>query len=274
MIQTLWTAADDGVLAGARYAGERGPAVVFVHGVGSSAAIWDYQLQALADRYRCFAIELRGNGSAQTDPAPESITRDGFVEDVLAVIKTASVEDFHFVGCSLGGVVGFELMRRVPSRILSLTFVGSFAAYPNAATQVATVTAGVSEAGSVAAFAQARVAKILPADAPQARIDETLAQMAQKSLPSYLASTRATWTGDYRAELCEINVPTLVICGERDPIAPVALSQEIASGIAGAQLVVIPRAGHVTNADAPDAFNDVLSEFLTRVEKAGRAARR
>jgi len=269
MIQTLWSPAQDGILAGARFEGARGPAIVFVHGVGSSAAIWDYQLEALSSRYRCYAIELRGNGSAQSDPAPATITREGFVEDVLAIAKTASIERFHFVGCSLGGVVGFELMRRIPERIASLTLVGTFAVYPNADQHVATIIAGVSEAGSVEAFAQARIEKILPPNSPQKRIDETIAQMAQKSVPSYIASTNATWTEDYRADLPAIGVPALVMCGELDPIAPLALSQEIACGIPGALLSVIPRAGHVTNADAPDAFNDALVQFLTSLEKAG-----
>jgi pimeloyl-ACP methyl ester carboxylesterase len=274
MIQTLWTPAEDGILAGARYAGADGPAIIFVHGVGSTAAIWDYQLDALSGAYRCYAIELRGNGSAETQPPPAAITREGFALDVLAVAKTASLERFHFVGCSLGGVVGFELMRRVPERVASLTFVGSFAAYPNAERQVATIIEAVTAAGDVGTFARERLAKVVTADTPQARIDETLEQYAQKSLPSYIASTKATWTGDYRGDLQRINVPTLVMCGELDPIAPVALSQEIAGGIAGAQLVVLPGAGHVTNADAPRAFNDALVTFLQSLERAGARAPR
>ena len=98
--------------------------------------------------------------------------------------------------------------------------------------------------------------------------------MARKSVPSYIASTKATWTGDYRADLPGIRVPTLVVCGELDPIAPVALSQEIASAVPGARLRVIPGAGHVTNADAPRAFNDELTQFLTSLKRTGGAVRR
>ncbi|MGZ3551963.1 MAG: alpha/beta fold hydrolase, partial [Vulcanimicrobiaceae bacterium] len=59
-----------------------------------------------------------------------------------------------------------------------------------------------------------------------------------------------------------ITVPTLVIVGDRDQIAPLPLSQEIASGIPGARLEILPNAGHVTNADAAQAFNALLSDFL------------
>ena len=112
-------------------------------------------------------------------------------------------------------------------------------------------------------FARARAAKLgLPAGT---RTDETIEQMACKSVENYIASTQATWTGDYRALLPSITVPTLVIVGERDTIAPVALGREIADGIPNAQFEVIANAGHVTNADAPAAFDAVLNAFLSKL---------
>ena len=86
--------------------------------------------------------------------------------------------------------------------------------------------------------------------------------MACKTVPSYIAATRATWTGDYRALLPTITVPTLVVVGERDSVAPLILSQEIAHGIPGAHIEVVPDAGHVVNGDAPEAFNALLRGFI------------
>jgi 3-oxoadipate enol-lactonase/4-carboxymuconolactone decarboxylase len=236
---------------------------VFVHGVGSTAAIWDYQLDPLADSYRCFAVELRGNGAARPDPSPEHITREGYLDDVLAVADAASLDRFHFVGCSLGGVVGFELWKRAPQRVRSLTFVGSFAAYPNAAAYVEGVIEGVKAAGTMETFARERARKLgMP---PGQRTDETIAQMACKSVDSYVAATHATWTGDFRNTLASINVPALVIYGGKDSVAPAALSEEIAHGIPGARLECINEAGHVANADAPQRFNAMLRSFLTSI---------
>ena len=84
-------------------------ALVFVHGVGSTAAIWDHQLEAFGDDRVCAAIELRGNGACKPDPDPSLITREGFAEDVLTVADALQRERFTLVGCSLGGVVAFEL---------------------------------------------------------------------------------------------------------------------------------------------------------------------
>ncbi len=76
------------------------------------------------------------------------------MEDVLGVADASDARMFHFVGCSLGGVVGFELWKRVPQRMRSITFVGSFACYPNAQTYVQNIVAGVREAGTMERFAQ------------------------------------------------------------------------------------------------------------------------
>ncbi len=268
MIETRWLTASDGVTVGARSSGDRGPGLIFVHGVGSTAAIWDDQLTAFSPRYRCFAIELRGNGAAAKDPDPASITRAGFVQDVLTVADDADLECFHFVGCSLGGVVGFELWRRAKERVASLTFVDSFAVYPNAEQTAQSIIDAATAAGNLRDFAKARAARVLAPNAPEKRYTETIEQYACKSIPSYVASTRATWGGDYRKDLPTITVPTLVICGELDPIAPLALSKEIADGIPGAKLAVVPGANHVCNADAPERFNALLDPFLNDALRA------
>ncbi|MDE2481563.1 MAG: alpha/beta fold hydrolase [bacterium] len=259
MIDTLTLLAPDGAYAGARCAGTRGDALVFVHGVGSTAAIWDRQLDAFASTHRCAAIELRGNGVPKPEPEPATITRRGYAHDVLAVADARGIERFTIVGCSLGGVVAFELWGLAPERIAKMVIVGSFAAYPNARAYADGIAAAVRAAGDMPHFAHERAARL---GLPPERLRETLEQMACKEVASYLAATEATWTGDYRAVLPTIAVPTLVAYGERDAIAPRALSQEIADGIPGSRLVEIADAGHVANADAPAAFNAMLQEFL------------
>ncbi|MBV9271550.1 MAG: alpha/beta fold hydrolase [Candidatus Eremiobacteraeota bacterium] len=249
------------MIVAARLAGKSGQPVIFVHGVGSTAAIWDYQLSGLSDKYRCAAIELRGNG-AGADVEPERITREGFRDDVLAVADALGFETFHFVGCSLGGVVAFELWKAAQMRVKSLVFVGSFAAYPNADAYAQGIVDAVNRAGDMKRFAMERAMKL---GLPPHRFEETVQQMACKRVPSYIASTRATWTGDYRGMLSSIDIPTLVVYGENDAIAPRELSEEIARGIPSSRLERIANAGHVTNADAPDQLNALLRAFLETV---------
>jgi 3-oxoadipate enol-lactonase len=253
------------LIAGARMKGAEDEAVIFVHGVGSTAAIWDYQLDPIGESrtYRCLAVELRGNGVMKPEPPPELITREGFLEDVLTVADAANGLRFHYVGCSLGGAIGFELWKHQPQRVRSFTFVSSFAHYPNAGAYVQNIVADVRAAGSMERFAHERARKLgMP---PGPRTDETIEQMASKSVESYIAATYATWTGDYRSLLPSITVPTLVICGDKDGVTPPAMSREIADAIPEAQMQIIEGAGHVTNADAPERFNELLLDFLGSV---------
>jgi 3-oxoadipate enol-lactonase len=259
VIEALRVRAPDGAVAGGRRTGREGAALVFVHGVGSTAAIWDRQLEAFGDRYRCVAVELRGNGALQPDPEPQKITRAGYAADVLAVADACAFERFTLIGCSLGGVVAFELWTRAPERLNAISVVGSFACYPDARQYADGVKAAVRSAGTMRAFAQARAAKL---GLPPARLHETIEQMACKSVPCYLAATEATWTGDYRDVLHTIDVPSQVLHGERDTIAPLELSKEIAAGIPNASFCSVEGAGHVANADNPAGFNGLVLEFL------------
>ena len=259
MIETMRVETRDGAVTGARIAGARGAALIFVHGVGSTAAIWDAQLAAFSNDFRCAAIELRGNG-AFADPDPSLITRAGFADDVLAVADALGFETFTLVGCSLGGVVAFELWKRVPRRFDAMAIVGSFASYPDGDHYARTICSTVEGATDMRVFAEARAARL---GLPPERYRETVEQMACKSVACYRASTVATWTGDYRELLSTIDVPVLVLYGERDAVAPAALSEEIAAGIPGAQLAVVENAGHVANADNPERFNDLLRQFLS-----------
>lgn len=251
------------MIAGARLARPRSEqargTLIFVHGVGSTAAIWDAQLRAFGDEWLCAAIELRGNGAEKPDPDPSTINREGFVEDVLTVADALRAERFTLVGCSLGGVVAFELMRHVPRRLERLVLLGTFARYPNAQAYADAIVRDAYAAGTMRVFGELRAAQL---GLPALRLRETIEQMACKSVECYVASTQATWTGDYRDVLVAIDVPVLVAYGEHDRIAPQALSEEIASGIAGARLAMIPGAGHVANADAPQLFNEVVRAFL------------
>ena len=250
------------MIAGARLAGPAAGSalspLLFVHGVGSTAAIWDYQLEAFGGERLCAAVELRGNGASKPDPNPASITRGGYAEDVLAVADALEIEAFTLVGCSLGGVVAFELWKRARHRVAAMVILGSFARYPDGEQYAEQISVQARETGDMRRFGEIRAAKL---GLPQHRLRETVEQFACKSLECFLAATQATWTGDYRDILPSIDVPVLVAYGEHDVVAPRSLAEEIASGIPSAHLEIVADAGHVSNADRPESFNALLRSF-------------
>lgn len=249
-----------------------GEPLIFLNGVGSTKEIWQQQIGSLSAEFGCVALDYRGYGESEVPPAeclhlsargPQCISREAFARDLFAVMDACEFEAAHLCGCSLGGVVALESYVQAPDRIRSLTFVDSFAHYPNGLETISERIRTLVELG-MEAFASSRSAGVLGPHAPLPSIERVREQMASVPLQVYVAATQVTWTGDYRALLPQIAKPVLVMWGEHDTIvAPRALSEELAMRIPTAQpLVVVPDAGHLPNVDNPQFFNATLRAFL------------
>lgn len=101
----------------------RGMPVVLVHGLGSSIRDWEYQIPALAGRYRVVALDVRGHG--RSDKPRERYSIATFSEDLVALIDHLGLVDVHLVGISMGGMIGFQLAVDHPELLRSLTIVNS-----------------------------------------------------------------------------------------------------------------------------------------------------
>lgn len=252
-----------------------GPAIVFLHGIGSTRDVWEPQLEALAERYRCIAVEYRGYGESEVPPPksltpnatdPQAISRAAFARDVFAVLDACAETKAHFCGLSLGGVVTFECFSSHPERVVSLALADTFAYYPRGVETLGERLKALVDLG-MEGFAASRAPGIHHPYAPAAVIERARKQMQSVSLPVYLAATRATWTGDYRALLPKIDRPVLVVWGEYDrAVAPFSLSEEIALLVPDCRgLVTLPDAGHVSNVDNPKFFDEALVAFLNEI---------
>jgi 3-oxoadipate enol-lactonase len=253
-----------------------GPPIVFLHGVGATKRSWEPQLSLLSERFRCIAIDYRGYGDSDVPPASslspdardaKSISRAAYARDVIAVLDAAGIDAAHLCGCSLGGVVAMETFDAKPARVKSLALVDTFAYYPQAAETMDQRIATLDQLG-IEEFARTRAPAVLNPKAPPALVERVRADMASIPLAVYKASTRVTWSGDYRALLARIDVPAEVFWGECDTtIAPLALSEELARGIPTCSGVVrVAHAGHLPNLDNAEFFNLALEAFVDSVE--------
>jgi len=253
-----------------------GPPIVFLHGVGATKRMWAPQIAMLSERFRCIALDYRGYGESETPPESsltadardaKAISRAAYARDVIAVLDAEDIQTAHICGCSLGGVVALETYDAKPARVKSLALVDTFAFYPGGVASIDERIANLDKLG-IKEFAKTRAPGIHKPDAPKELVDGSVADMASIPLSVYKASTRATWTGDYRALLSRVSVPAEVFWGELDTtIAPHELSEELANGIPTCSGVVrVPHAGHVSNLDNPEFFNLALEAFLDSVE--------
>jgi 3-oxoadipate enol-lactonase len=243
-------------------AGDRDP-IVFLHGVGATKRCWAEQIIGLSTKFRCVALDYRGYGDSDVPPI-ESISREAYARDVAAVMGAAGIEKAVLCGNSLGGVVALEFYKQFPERVQSLILVDSFAFYPGGVESIPDRIKTLDDLG-IEKFAETRSPALFAPDAPKWLVDRARADLASIPLEVYKASTRVTWTGDYRELLPRINVGAMVVWGEYDTkIAPRALSEELAHGIpACGDVTEVHEAGHIPQMEAPHVFNLLLADYLS-----------
>ncbi len=252
-----------------------GPAVMFLHGIGGNRSNWHDQLTALGDRYHALAWDARGYGGSDDYEGP--LAFGDFSADLLRVLDALGIERVHLCGLSMGGMIAQDFYRRHPQRVRSLVLADTrnpFQRFNNdefLRQREAPLKAGKTPRDIAPGLAPT-LASLAPSQAVLTRLIDSVAALHKES---YLKTLRATtqvaedpaFAGAAGfVELATIKVPTLVICGSEDRVTPPAMSEFIAAGVAGAELVMIAGAGHLSNIEQPTAFNRAMRNFLDRVE--------
>jgi 3-oxoadipate enol-lactonase len=240
----------------------RPPSVVLLHGLGSSAADWFFQVPAFAARHRVLAPDLPGHGRSTAD-RPLSV--EDMAAAVAALLERLGEPAAHVVGLSLGGCVALTLAAREPERVRSLVLVNAFArlrpAGPRGAARLL-ARLGLLAVAPMPVVAAQVARGLFPRPDQRALYERAVASLAANPRRRYLAALGAAAAFDGRAALASIHRPTLIVAGERDATVPRAAAERLARGIAGARLVVVPDSGHATPADQPEVFNRVVLDFL------------
>lgn len=234
--------------------------LVFLHGVGSDKSVWAGQLHHFGRETWGRAIAFDYPGYGESEPAA-SATRDDFALAILAAMDALQIERAHVCGLSLGGVVAIAMQAMAPGRCASLIIADSFASHPDGRV---IYDRSVAASQDMRALAEARVGALLASEDLAIRND-IIDTMARIDPAAYRMGAEAVWLADQADRAAAIDVPTLVLVGDLDPVTPPSLSEELARLIPGAQLKVIPRASHLANLDNPAEFNRAIDDFLSGI---------
>jgi pimeloyl-ACP methyl ester carboxylesterase len=240
-----------------------GPPIVFLHGVGSNRQTWRGQLDEFSATQTAVAIDARGYGGSWTRPDTVSMAR--FAADTAAVIQAVGRGPAQVCGLSMGGIVALHLWRDDPQVVRSLALADTWAWHPAAAAGQDARLAAI-DANDMASLAQARMPAVYGPGADPLLVQRGVDTFASLDKSVYRAASADLWGVDMRSVASSVTVPTLVLVGDHDAIAPPHLSRELAGLIPGAQLVVIPDAGHLPNEENPAAFNHAIRTFLAESE--------
>jgi len=245
-----------------------GPPVVLIHGYPFNRSLWTEQTDALRDKHRVVAPDLRGFGESDSSEGPTRMTR--FAEDVAALMDALEIEQAVIGGLSMGGYVALAFARMVPARVKALVLADT---RPQADTEEGKQTrfhqAEKAVSAGMAGLADAMLPKLLTPDTVSKRPElvKRIRDMMLTAKPegAAMALLGMAERDDQTEFISSIRVPTLILVGREDAITPVADSEKMHSQIEGSRLVVIENAGHVSNLEQTEQFNDALLGFLSTV---------
>ncbi|MFD4318755.1 alpha/beta fold hydrolase [Streptomyces sp. NPDC058548] len=236
-------------------AGDHGPLLLCLHGIGSSSAAFAPQLAELAAYARVVAWDAPGYARSPDPEVP--LTLDDFADTAARLIRERG-GSAHVLGVSWGGVIALRLAARHPDLVDSVIVADSSPGSGTDETKAAGMRARATELAELGprAFAEARGPRLVSPGAPAAlvrRIVDTMA--ASVRLPGYGYAAESMASADLRAELPTIAAPSLVLCGDQDRVTGVEGSQAIAGALHKTAFVIVKDAGHLANQEQPGRFN-------------------
>lgn len=234
--------------------------ILFLHGVGSGKSIWQPQLDHFGKERRSIAFDYPGYGESEF---AEGATRDDFAAAILAAMDALGIDKAHICGLSLGGVIAIAMHTAAPDRCASLTIADSFAVHPDGQ-GIHDRSVAASRTMTMRELAEARTDVLLGSEATEALRTDVVNVMAAIDPSAFRLAAAAVWLAEQRARASKIDVPTLILVGDEDHVTPVSLSEELRDLIPGSELRIIAKAGHLANAEQPQAFNLAIKSFLSQ----------
>jgi 3-oxoadipate enol-lactonase len=227
--------------------------------------MWDGQVEALKNRFRILVYDTRGHGRSSA-PAG-AYTLEMMADDLRALLSHLDIQRPHFVGLSMGGMIGQTFALKYPAIFASLTLADTTSRYPAEAAPLWQERIRTAESKGMQPLVQATLERWFT-EAFRKNHPEQVRKIGESILATpvagYAGCCNAIPKINATARLKEIKCRALVICGEQDPGTPPAMAREIHDNLPGSKLALIPQAAHLSNLEQPEAFNRVLSEFLMK----------
>ena len=240
---------------------EDAPVVMFSNSLMCNYTMWDSQVSDISSKYRILRYDTRGHGGTDVTPGPYSI--DQFVDDAHDLMQTIGITGIHFVGLSLGGLIGQRFATKYPGSLISavLCDTGSFMPTKEAWSE----RIQIADSEGMGGIAEPMLTRWLTEEFRKREtpmVDKIRGMILGTSVDGFINCCKAIRATDLTEQLGEISTPTTVIYGAQDPLA--GPSQAVHEGIENSQCIVINNAGHLPNIEQTEAFNSAVQDHLNR----------
>ena len=254
----------NGIQMNYELSGKKGaPIVILSHSLAFSLLMWNPQMEALNPHFQVLRYDIRGNGGS--DAPSGAYTLELLGNDVIKLLDALNINKVHFVGLSIGGMIGQSLALNHAYRLRSLALCDTAPIIPQEAQPIW----------------QERINKVL-SKGMEALLDETMErwftptllrkgspmldiirkQILDTPVKGYIGCAEAIRKLNYLDRLSEIKMPTVIMVGEDDPGTPVSASEAMHKRISNSKLVILPSSRHLSNVEQTEAFNSALLNFL------------
>lgn len=238
--------------------------IVLSHALGQDGSMWDLVANELAATCRVICPDTRGHGRSQTPSEPLTMTE--LAADAARLIdEVAEGVPVVWVGLSMGGMIGQELALRHPDKIKALVLANTTSAYTEAGREAIGQRIATVESHGLGAISTTTMARFFSEGFRQqhaATVTRHQRLLEATDPEGYTACAAAICDADTSGRLHQIRVPTLIMAGSHDESIPMDMSTQLAKGIAGAQLVTLHGCAHLSAVEQPQAFAEVLGEFV------------
>lgn len=243
-----------------------GPVVALSHSLATDLSMWEPQMAALTSRYRVLRYDTRGHGG--TDAPAGAYSLDQLAEDARALLQALGLGRVHWIGLSMGGMIGQTLALKAPDVLASLSLCDTSSRIPAEAKPLWAERIKTAETKGMEPLMEPTLGRWLT-QATRDRggpVVERVKSMIRSTKPAgYIGCCHAISQLDLTDRLSKITIPTLVLVGEEDQGTPVAASRAIHGEIKGSELAIIKGAAHLSNMEKPEEFTRIITAFLGKV---------
>jgi 3-oxoadipate enol-lactonase len=242
------------------------PVLTLSHSLATDLSMWDPQMAALTARYRVLRYDTRGHGG--TDAPGGAYGLEQLAADARALLGALGIARTHWIGLSMGGMIGQTLALSSPGLFASLTLCDTSSRIPVEARPLWAERIKTAETQGMEPLVEPTINRWFtpPFVTSHKEVVDRVRAMIRATKPAgYGGCCHAISALDLTDKIGAIKAPTLVVVGEDDQGTPVAASRAIQEKVSGSELVILKSAAHLSNVEQPEEFTRAITRFLARV---------
>lgn len=245
----------------------RRPWITLSHSLACNLHMWDDQMAALTQTFNVLRFDTRGHGLSSAPPGDYILEQ--MADDVKGLLDHLGIARTHWVGLSMGGMIGQTFALKYPEVFQSLVLADTTSRRPPNAAQMWGERVAMARANGMAGVLDSTLARWFTDGYRNTRRD-VMARIGEQILSTpvdgFAGACAAIAKVDTLDRLKEIRCPVLIIVGDQDHGTPPEMARAIHENLPGSELRVIPSAAHLSNVEQPDVFNQALAAFLARIQ--------